>query len=68
MIQKTDVWKARKDLHLAVQNLAASHRKVPPGQPVPILTPKDVEKFYEEKGLVQEAAVYREQQSLLDEE
>jgi hypothetical protein len=61
MLRKSDAWKAHHDLHLAVQNIAAVQRRVPPNTPLPELTPDQVLQFYVTKGLSREAEIYREQ-------
>lgn len=65
LLRKSDAWKARADLHLAVQNIAAVQRRLPPGAPLPEVPPDQVLGFYESKGLTQEAAAYREQTAAL---
>ncbi|MCC6488413.1 MAG: hypothetical protein IT364_13025 [Candidatus Hydrogenedentes bacterium] len=57
--REVDAWKAKGDLYLAAQNIAAAHKRLAPGQPLPALTPEQVMYFYEHKGLNQEAHVYR---------
>lgn len=58
MTRGTDAWKARADLHLAVQNIAAAQNKVPIGGPLPKITPLQVAQFYRFKGLTEEADAY----------
>ena len=59
MTRGTDAWKAKTDLYLAAQNIAAAHKRLSPQVPLPALTPEQVVYFYEHKGLAQEAQVYR---------
>lgn len=59
MLIPGDAWRARADLHRAAQNIAAVLKRVPSASPLPTLTPEQVLHFYEQKGMVQEAEVYR---------
>lgn len=63
MTRRTDAWKARADLHLAVQNIAAAQNKVPVGAPLPKITPVQVAQFYRFKGLTEEADAYDAQET-----
>ncbi|MFA6240627.1 MAG: hypothetical protein WC655_06855 [Candidatus Hydrogenedentales bacterium] len=63
MLRTTDAWRARADLHLAAQNIAAVLKRVPITAPLPTLTPDQVFHFYEQKGMALEAEVYRGQVS-----
>ncbi|MCC6797401.1 MAG: hypothetical protein IT366_19965 [Candidatus Hydrogenedentes bacterium] len=67
VLRGTDAWKAHRDLHLAAQNIAAVQRRLPPNAPMPNVPAAEVLQFYEGKGLVREAEVYREQEALLAE-
>lgn len=60
MLRKTDAWKARADLHRAVQNIAAVQKRLPLNAPLPTLGAEQVLLFYESKGLKREADLYRE--------
>ncbi|NUM53060.1 MAG: hypothetical protein HUU46_05400 [Candidatus Hydrogenedentes bacterium] len=65
LLRKTDAWKARADLHLAVQNIAAVQRRLPPRAQLPAVPADHVLGFYESKGLTREAEAYREQDAML---
>ena len=67
LLRKTEAWKARGDLHLAVQNIAAVQRRVPAKAPLPVLASDHIFQFYESKGLKREADAYREQDSAMHE-
>ncbi|MBX7258139.1 MAG: hypothetical protein K1Y02_17390 [Candidatus Hydrogenedentes bacterium] len=59
MLRTDEAWRARADLHRAAQNIAAVLKRVPTSSPLPTLTPDQVLHFYEQKGMVQEAEIYR---------
>lgn len=65
MLRKSDLWRARADLHLAVQNIAAVQKRLPPGVPLPVVPTAQVLAFYESKGLSREAEVYRGEEAAL---
>lgn len=67
MLRGADTWKTHRDLHLAAQNIAAVQRRLPPNAPLPNVPAREVLQFYEGKGLVREAEVYREQDAILAE-
>ncbi len=67
VLRSTDAWKAHRDLHLAAQNIAAVQRRLPPNAKLPSVPAAEVLQFYEGKGLVREAEVYREQEAILAE-
>jgi len=66
MARKTDAWKAHADLHAAAQNIAAVQQRLAGGRTLPALTSEQVWRFYESKGLTQEAAIYRAQEMAVE--
>ena len=59
IFKEEESWRAHDDLHRAAQNIAAYQKRLPPGGPLPELTPDQVLYFLEKKGLEEEALAYK---------